>query len=141
MDPELLEAALDEGREHMQKAVAHTQSEFASIRTGRAAPALVERLRVDYYGSEVPLQQIAGVIHPDGDDERRVHGDRVLSLVVLAPIASTGELEPRHGTKLQGVPHGHAGKSAIIRFDNAHASTDLTGESGPRKVKLETLVL
>jgi ribosome recycling factor len=35
------------------------------VRTGRAAPALVERLRVDYYGSEVPLQQIAGIGVPE----------------------------------------------------------------------------
>jgi ribosome recycling factor len=55
-DDVLLEAA-----ERMGKAVAHTQSDFASVRTGRAMPALVEKLKVDYYGSEVPLQQIAGV--------------------------------------------------------------------------------
>ena len=34
--------------------------EFAGVRTGRAAPALVEKLKVDYYGTEVPLQQLAG---------------------------------------------------------------------------------
>jgi ribosome recycling factor len=65
MDPELLEAAIDDGRAQMQKAVGHTQSEFATVRTGRAAPALVERIRVDYYGSEVPLQQIAGISVPE----------------------------------------------------------------------------
>lgn len=65
MDPELLEAAIDECREHMNKAMAHTQNEFAAVRTGRAAPALVERIRVDYYGSEVPLQQIAGTSVPE----------------------------------------------------------------------------
>ena len=39
--------------------------EFSSIRTGRAAPALVEKLPVDYYGSEVPLQQLAGFSVPE----------------------------------------------------------------------------
>ena len=39
----------------MDKAVAHTQSDFAAVRTGRATPALVEKLKVDYYGTEVPL--------------------------------------------------------------------------------------
>src|SRR5436309_13991758 len=49
----------------MGKAVAHTQSEFSAVRTGRATPALVEKLRVDYYGSEVPLQQLAGFNVPE----------------------------------------------------------------------------
>ena len=63
--PELLEAALDEGREQMQKAVAHTRSDFSTVRTGRAAPALVERLRVEYYGTETPLLQLAGIGVPE----------------------------------------------------------------------------
>jgi ribosome recycling factor len=54
-DDVLLETA-----DKMTKAVAHTQSEFASVRTGRATPALVEKLKVDYYGAEVALQQLAG---------------------------------------------------------------------------------
>jgi ribosome recycling factor len=49
----------------MAKAVTHTQSEFSSIRTGRATPALVEKLRVEYYGTEVPLQQLAGFTVPE----------------------------------------------------------------------------
>ncbi len=49
----------------MAKAVAHARAEFASIRTGRAAPALVEKIPVDYYGSEVPLQQLAGFNVPE----------------------------------------------------------------------------
>src|SRR5919112_5235872 len=49
----------------MGKAVVHTQSDFASVRTGRASPALVERIKVDYYGTEVPLQQLAGFNVPE----------------------------------------------------------------------------
>ena len=44
----------------MHKAVVHLQEEFGGVRTGRATPALVEKLQVDYYGTEVPLQQLAG---------------------------------------------------------------------------------
>jgi len=61
----LLDAAIEECRDHMAKAVEHTKGEFGAIRTGRAAPALVEKLRVDYYGAEVPLQQLAGFHVPD----------------------------------------------------------------------------
>ena len=51
--------------EHMRKAVVHLQDEFATVRTGRATPAMVEKIRVDYYGSEVPLQQLAGFSVPE----------------------------------------------------------------------------
>lgn len=60
-----MKAALDECRERMRKAVDHTRGDFAGVRTGRASPALVERLKVDYYGSEVPLQQLAGFQVPE----------------------------------------------------------------------------
>lgn len=49
----------------MQKCVESTRSEFASIRTGRATPALLDRLHVDAYGQSVPLKQVAGVSTPD----------------------------------------------------------------------------
>ena len=65
VDDSLVGAVLEVGQEKMGKAIAHARSEFASVRTGRASPALVERLRVDYYGSEVPLQQLAGFNVPE----------------------------------------------------------------------------
>ncbi|MET1001266.1 MAG: ribosome recycling factor [Acidimicrobiia bacterium] len=49
----------------MHKAVVHLQDEFGAVRTGRATPALVEKLRVDAYGSEMPLQQLAGFSVPE----------------------------------------------------------------------------
>jgi ribosome recycling factor len=62
---EMSEVAFEECRDKMRKAVAHLQDEFAGIRTGRATPGLVEKLKVDYYGSEVALQQVAGVTVPE----------------------------------------------------------------------------
>ena len=56
---------LAETKDRMAKAVSHLQGEFGSIRTGRASPVFVEKLRVDYYGSEVPLQQLAGFSVPE----------------------------------------------------------------------------
>ncbi|MGO8876427.1 MAG: ribosome recycling factor [Acidimicrobiales bacterium] len=49
----------------MRKAVDHAKVDFATVRTGRAAPALIEKLRVDYYGTETPLQQLAGFSVPE----------------------------------------------------------------------------
>jgi len=64
-DDSLIGVALEETREKMQRAVAHCRSEFAAFRTGRASPALVEKLKVDYYGAETPLQQLAGFTVPE----------------------------------------------------------------------------
>jgi len=65
MDESYVETVLEDCRSKMAKAVEHVRLEFATIRTGRAAPALVENLRVDYYGSEVPMQQLAGIQVPE----------------------------------------------------------------------------
>jgi len=65
MSDELVSMVLEEASAKMAGAVAHTREEFAAVRTGRAAPALVEKLMVEYYGSEVPLQQLAGFSVPE----------------------------------------------------------------------------
>lgn len=65
MDSELVGIVMSEAREKMHKAVQHVRGEFGSVRTGRASPALVEPLIVDYYGSQVPLRQLAGFSVPD----------------------------------------------------------------------------
>jgi ribosome recycling factor len=62
---ELVQAVLEESRDKMHKAVDHTRGELASVRTGRAAPALVEKIKVDYYGTETALQQLAGFSVPE----------------------------------------------------------------------------
>ncbi|HTU80982.1 MAG TPA: ribosome recycling factor [Candidatus Acidoferrales bacterium] len=49
----------------MNKCVEATRAEFSSIRTGRATPALLDRLHVEAYGQSVPLKQVAGVATPD----------------------------------------------------------------------------
>lgn len=62
---EMIGLVLDETGEKMAKAVEHARSEFGGVRTGRATPALIEKLPVDYYGAEVPLQQLAGFSVPE----------------------------------------------------------------------------
>lgn len=61
----MIEDTLLEAVDKMERAVAHVQSQFSTVRTGRANPALVEKLSVDYYGSSVPLQQLAGFQVPE----------------------------------------------------------------------------
>jgi ribosome recycling factor len=59
------EAYFKEVESRMHKCVEATRNEFASIRTGRAAPALLDRVVVEAYGQSVPLKQVAGVSTPD----------------------------------------------------------------------------
>lgn len=61
----MIDDLLAEAMEKMAKAAAHVQEEFVAIRTGRANPALVEKIRVEYYGTETPLQQLASFSVPE----------------------------------------------------------------------------
>ena len=61
----VIDETLLEAMEKMDKAVEHTQSQFATVRTGRATPSLVDRITVEYYGAPVPLQQIASISVPE----------------------------------------------------------------------------
>ncbi|MBW3556620.1 MAG: ribosome recycling factor [Actinobacteria bacterium] len=64
-DDSLIGAVFSDTKAKMAKAVSHLQGEFQAIRTGRATPALVEHLKVEYYGTDVPMQQIAGFNVPE----------------------------------------------------------------------------
>jgi ribosome recycling factor len=56
---------LNEAESKMKKAIEATKREFSTVRTGRASTALVEHVKVEYYGSLVPLNQVANVSVPD----------------------------------------------------------------------------
>jgi len=57
----MLEDLKKDASTRMQKCVQSFQADLKKLRTGRADPSLIEHLKVDYYGSEVPLQQVAGI--------------------------------------------------------------------------------
>jgi len=57
----LIEELLQDARERMDKSVATIRQEFGSVRTGRASPALLDRISVDYYGNATPLKQLATI--------------------------------------------------------------------------------
>jgi ribosome recycling factor len=56
---------LTDAEQRMDKSVEALHKELAGIRTGRATPALVDRLQVDYYGAPTPLQSLAGITAPE----------------------------------------------------------------------------
>src|SRR5688500_17945795 len=57
--------AVAEAKTHMEKAVEALRREFASVRTGKASPALLDTVRVDAYGSKMPMNQVATVSTPE----------------------------------------------------------------------------
>lgn len=58
---ELTDDFLEEAKTRMQKSVESTRGEFTTVRTGRASPALLDRVDVDYYGAVTPLKQLAQI--------------------------------------------------------------------------------
>src|SRR3546814_19381631 len=95
----------------MRKAVEHARAEFSGIRTGRAATALVEKIPVDYYGSEVPLQQIAGFQVP------------AARMLVISPYDKTalGAIEKAIQLPDLGLTPSNDGK--VIRLTFPHSTT------------------
>jgi ribosome recycling factor len=61
----LIDELLQDAREHMDKSVEATRGKFGSVRTGRASPALLDRINVDYYGTHTPLKQLATINAPE----------------------------------------------------------------------------
>jgi ribosome recycling factor len=61
----MIDELLEDARERMAKSVEATRHEFGTVRTGRASPALVDRIMVDYYGAVTPLKQLATISAPE----------------------------------------------------------------------------
>jgi ribosome recycling factor len=58
---EIIDELLEDADERMGKSVESTRGEFATVRTGRASPHLLDRVEVDYYGATTPLRQLASI--------------------------------------------------------------------------------
>ena len=63
----MMEEIFKSTEEDMKKAVQYLKNEIAGLRTGRASTALVEEIKVDYYGSKVPIKQLASVSVPEAN--------------------------------------------------------------------------
>jgi ribosome recycling factor len=61
----LIEELLEDARERMVKSAEAAQHEFSTVRTGRASPALLDRVVVDYYGAATPLNQLSTISVPE----------------------------------------------------------------------------
>jgi ribosome recycling factor len=62
---ELIDELLEDAKGRMEKSVEASRGELATVRTGRASPHLLDRIVVDYYGTQTPLKQLANVATSD----------------------------------------------------------------------------
>ena len=65
MDDDMAALVLEEAKEKMAKALEHVKTDFGTVRTGRATPAIIEGLMVDYYGTPTPLKSLASFNVPE----------------------------------------------------------------------------
>lgn len=65
MIPESLQTVIDEAEASMDEAVQFCKKEFTQIRAGKASPSLIEHIRVEYYGTQTPLNQLATISTPE----------------------------------------------------------------------------
>lgn len=65
MIPQELQTIIDEAQSHMNEAVSFFRKELSHVRAGKAQPALLDGIKVDYYGSQTPLNQLANVSAPE----------------------------------------------------------------------------
>ena len=82
MVSEEVDMALDIAQEGMDQAIQHLNNELVKIRTGKASPAILSGLLVDYYGSPTPLNQVANV----GTSDARTITVQPWEKKMLAPI-------------------------------------------------------
>ena len=145
----MIDELLQDARDRMEKSVAAIRQEFASVRTGRASPALLDRIAVDYYGTSTPLRQLATIsaseaqlltVHPyDKSSIRAIEKAIMESDVGLTPNSDGAvirlaipELTEERRRQLVKVVHGIAeeGRVAIrnIRRDVMHDLRELKTE-------------
>lgn len=101
---ELIDELLKDAEDRMVKSVESSRGELATVRTGRASPHLLDRISVDYYGSQTPLKQLANVATSDA------------RLLTVTPFdkGSIGEIEKAIGESDVGLTPSNDGN--VIRL-------------------------
>jgi ribosome recycling factor len=98
-------AILDTMAGHMDKNIASLKGELAKLRTGRASTALVDTVHVDYYGSKVPLNQVANVTTPDARTIQIAPWEgNMVGAVEKAILAANIGLTPQNDGKVVRIP-------------------------------------
>lgn len=85
----MAEDVIADAERRMQKAVDAAQHDFATLRTGRANPVILENIKVDYYGTPTPLNQLAGISVPEPRQLLVTPWDRNIINTILKAIQSS----------------------------------------------------
>lgn len=102
---EQIELILEDAREQMEKSLHHLSDELNTLRAGRATPALLDQVRVEYYGSITPLNQMASVNAPQPDLLVIQPWDRsVLATIEKAITAANLGLNPSNDGSIIRIP-------------------------------------
>ena len=99
-----MEEVLDKTREDMQSSVDHLLTEYAGMRTGRASVHLLDSVRVSYYGTETPLNQLATISAPDP------------TLLLIAPYDPTSIPEIEKAIHRSGLGLTPANDGKVVRL-------------------------
>lgn len=99
-----MEEALEEARLEMEASVEHLAMEYAGLRTGRASVHLLDNIRVSYYGSEVPLNQLASIATPDP------------TLLVIAPFDPTSIADIEKAIHRSGLGLSPTSDGRVVRL-------------------------
>jgi len=98
-------AVLDSMTQNMDKSIQSLKGELAKVRTGRASTALVDTVHVDYYGSSVPLNQVANVTTPDARTIQIAPWEAgMVGAIEKAILASNIGLTPQNDGKVIRIP-------------------------------------
>jgi len=109
----VIEDTLRQAESKMHKAIEVAKEEFSGIRTGRANPALVNRLQVDYYGTPTPLQQLAGISAPEA--RLLVVGEGSLADELHGQAEALDLLgQPCEGERCVGTRHARPGAKVVV---------------------------
>jgi len=100
----LIDELLGEAKAKMDQAVDHVSGEFATVRTGRANAAILQRVSVDYYGAQTPLQQLASVAVPEAQ------------LLVVQPYDKTAIGDIEKAIQASGLGLNPANDGQVIRL-------------------------
>lgn len=95
---------LKETKDHMDKSVDATRREMSTVRTGKATPAILENVKVEYYGSVVPLNQIANISAPEA------------RLLLVAPFDKTALVEIEKSIRVAELGLNPSNDGNIIRI-------------------------
>jgi ribosome recycling factor len=98
-------AIVDSMSQNMDKSIQSLKSELAKVRTGRASTALVDTVHVDYYGSNVPLNQVANVTTPDARTIQVAPWEAgMVGAIEKAILAANIGLTPQNDGKVVRIP-------------------------------------